>query len=48
MKEICEETIAGKPARKMRINMSALRWGNMVFEDKTTSGDNALLLYKTS
>jgi hypothetical protein len=43
MKEICEETIAGKPARKIRINMSALRWGNMVFEDKTTSEDNALL-----
>jgi hypothetical protein len=43
VKEICEETIAGNPARKIRINISALRRGNMVFEDKTTSEDNALL-----
>jgi hypothetical protein len=46
MKEICEETSAGKPARKIKIIKSALRWGNMVFEDKTSSEDNVLLYDK--
>jgi hypothetical protein len=46
MKEICEETRAGIPARKIRKIKSALRWGNMVFEDKTSKEENALLSFK--
>jgi hypothetical protein len=46
MKEICEEAIAGKKARKNKSKNIFLRRGNMVFEDKTTSEHNALLFNK--